>query len=276
MPENQAPSPAVPSAVDEALTGLRTVLATAIREEQRRDQLTGLPNDQALAVWIQDRIDEGRAFWLAFIEVDRFKNINDKFGYEDADTLLIKLAYQLKSAAKDFFPIEPHAFRAHGDEFYLGGYLPESNGEEQISRTLDQIRTCIGSIRVAFKSKKDLMTCTVSIGWLVSKDLLPTKEGDGAEQGLTEKRVRGSLELAVATAKITRDKCVRFDIGLNSRTTVEGRSDCEKCRAKFVVVIEVEQLCDEELWCPSCGQRLARPHPLLKSSETIAIGQMAH
>lgn len=51
----------------------------------------------------------------------RFKEINDIFGYTNADTLLKRIAEQLTTSS--FFPHGVAAFRAHGDEFYLAGAL---------------------------------------------------------------------------------------------------------------------------------------------------------
>jgi len=98
--------------IEQALEQLRAVIRRTVRAEQLIDQLTKLANDDALNEWIQSQIEQGSAFWLAFIEVDRFKSVNDEFGYDDADELLRRVAVQLKNAAVNFFIMPATAFRA--------------------------------------------------------------------------------------------------------------------------------------------------------------------
>ena len=260
---------AIPSSIDQALEDLRTVMQAALADEQRRDQLTGLPNDHALTAWIQDQIDAGEGFWIAFIEIDRFKSINDKFGYDDADLLLIRLADQLRRAAADFFVHAPTPFRAHGDEFYLAGILPQGSTEQLqneyacIAERLNQILGNIGAIRIGVHEKSDPITCTVSIGWLVSDDL---------QDNLTARRVRNSLELAMSRAKVQRNTSERFLPELCRVETLDGRSDCGVCGSKYSVTIKVDLASEADLFCPHCGEKGTRPYSLRAANQIVVTG----
>lgn len=270
MPEgSKFQSKAIPSAIDQALENLRSAMQAALADEQRRDQLTGLPNDQALTAWIQDQIDAGEGFWIAFIEIDRFKGINDKFGYEDADLLLIRLADQLRRAAADFFVHAPTPFRAHGDEFYLAGVLPQGS-PEQVSKEyacvadrLNQILGNIGSIRIGVHEKSDPISCTVSIGWLVSDDL---------QENLTARRVRNSLELAMSRAKVRRNTSERFHSDHCRLETLDGRADCGACGSKYSLTIKVELASEADLFCPHCGEKGTRPYSLRVANQIVVTG----
>ena len=131
--------------IDEALRALREVVAEVVRDEQLRDQLTKLGNDHALTEWIKTTMARQTPFWIAFLEVDRFKEINDVFGYTNADTLLKRIAEQLTTASS-YFPQGVTAFRAHGDEFYLAGALVEdeegSGPADGIGRRKPNQRSC--------------------------------------------------------------------------------------------------------------------------------------
>jgi len=109
--------------VNQALEELRHAIRARVDAERLRDGLTDLGSDQALTAWLDDSIDEGNDFWIGFLEVDRFKSINDKFGYQDADEFLKALASVLKEVAADRPGQQCVAFRAHGDEFFLGGLV---------------------------------------------------------------------------------------------------------------------------------------------------------
>ena len=80
------------------------------------DPLTGLPN----RILLQDRLteaesDHGRATALLFLDLDRFKAVNDTLGHAAGDTLLIEVARRLLAAAGP----ENLAARLGGDEFVV-------------------------------------------------------------------------------------------------------------------------------------------------------------
>ena len=83
------------------------------------DSLTGLPNrlslagrvDQALA---QARRDGGRVA-LLFIDLDRFKSVNDTLGHHIGDQLLIEVARRLHDSVRDSDVVA----RLGGDEFVI-------------------------------------------------------------------------------------------------------------------------------------------------------------
>lgn len=237
--------------VDKALEALRDVVERALRAEQLRDRLTKLPNDESLTEWLQERVDEKNTrFWVAFVEVDRFKSINDKYGYESADELLRRIAERLRLAARDYFPTETTPFRAHGDEFFLAGPLANM-GIEDVHESLDRVRGEIEALRVEVR-EKDPMRCTVSIGWLALEDSM-------LEGGLAARRVRSQLEATVDEAKVERNRVVKFSPGMDKRRSCEGRADCPACRAKIVVTVPIDTLKDGPLRCPNCGEAVDRP-----------------
>jgi diguanylate cyclase (GGDEF)-like protein/PAS domain S-box-containing protein len=83
------------------------------------DSLTGLPN----RVLFADRLDQamiesdrhGRLVGVAFLDLDRFKNINDTLGHEAGDQLLKAVAERLTGAVRKGDTVA----RLSGDEFTL-------------------------------------------------------------------------------------------------------------------------------------------------------------
>jgi diguanylate cyclase (GGDEF)-like protein len=243
--------------IDEALAGLKGLLEQAVREEQLIDRLTKLGNDEALIEWIQGCLDVGGPFWLAFIEVDRFKSVNDEFGYDAADELLRRIAEQLRNGASNYFGSAATPFRAHGDEFFLGG----SGVEGEVGEALEQIRSSIAALRVPSPTQPNggLMRCTVSVGWASNQDVLAA----GLEV-LTVRELRGALESTVGVAKIRRDVVVRYSADVQKTPMRSGRADCPTCGTKFDLRIPVGDNRFDDLVCPNCGGAVARPpglHP---------------
>jgi diguanylate cyclase (GGDEF)-like protein/PAS domain S-box-containing protein len=84
----------------------------------RFDSLTELPNRAAFTMRLANAIQaselSGNSFALLFLDLDRFKEVNDVFGHGVGDALLQEVASRLKQAAEDAF-----VARLGGDEFTL-------------------------------------------------------------------------------------------------------------------------------------------------------------
>lgn len=84
-----------------------------------RDNLTGLKNRVSFYEEVQGIIDRNQAFTLIFIDLDRFKEINDQYGHQEGDRYLCSFSERLKKT----FSGEDMLYRFAGDEFvclYIG------------------------------------------------------------------------------------------------------------------------------------------------------------
>lgn len=83
------------------------------------DALTSLPNRRLLYDYLKraiarSKINSGK-FSLLFIDLDKFKNINDKYGHESGDVLLNQIALRVKKCIRQ----NDFASRIGGDEFVV-------------------------------------------------------------------------------------------------------------------------------------------------------------
>ncbi|MBN1171087.1 MAG: GGDEF domain-containing protein [Micromonosporaceae bacterium] len=97
--------------------------AAAWRSDAFRDPLTGLPNRRAALAEVTRRLDGGRPFLLALLDLDQFKSVNDIYGHPTGDDLLTIVAARLSVATAP----EGFAARLGGDEFLL--LLPDLGGD---------------------------------------------------------------------------------------------------------------------------------------------------
>jgi diguanylate cyclase (GGDEF)-like protein/PAS domain S-box-containing protein len=83
------------------------------------DALTGLPNRLHLQIFLEQSmlIAKRRSEQLAvmFLDLDRFKNVNDTLGHPVGDALLVQVAARLKSCLRDYDVVA----RLGGDEFVV-------------------------------------------------------------------------------------------------------------------------------------------------------------
>ena len=105
---------------------LRRKAEQQIIENQQRldrmahhDQLTGLPNRHYLTSFLPQAIEEAKAantmLGVVFLDLDRFKHINDTRGHETGDKLLQEVAQRLRSCVRDSDVV----IRMGGDEFVV-------------------------------------------------------------------------------------------------------------------------------------------------------------
>lgn len=90
----------------------------------RTDALTHIPNRRAFFEVVGLEIERarrtGRPVALAFVDVDDFKDVNDKLGHAQGDALLVAVAQTLRAATRAVDSVA----RLGGDEFAL--LLPET------------------------------------------------------------------------------------------------------------------------------------------------------
>lgn len=79
------------------------------------DPLTGLMNRAALHALLQRRLDRGTPTMVGYLDLDGFKAVNDRWGHERGDQLLVSVARALVAAIREGDEIA----RLGGDEFVL-------------------------------------------------------------------------------------------------------------------------------------------------------------
>ena len=104
-----------------SLVGLRT-LTEQRRRESVTDQLTGLGNRRALFELLdgflaepEDADGPARSLAFMFVDLDRFKEVNDSFGHATGDELLRQLGARLQGSLRE----SDLVVRLGGDEFAL-------------------------------------------------------------------------------------------------------------------------------------------------------------
>jgi len=123
------------------------------------DQLTGLPNRLFLAAHLPAAIEEaqrdGGMLAVLFLDLDRFKHINDSRGHETGDQLLKIVAQRVRATVRNHDVV----VRMGGDEFIV--VLKKVKNSEQVNETAGRINEALNAPIVI--DGRPLVT-TVSIG----------------------------------------------------------------------------------------------------------------
>ena len=129
------------------------------------DSLTSLPNRTNIENYLQKRLAnvtrKHMKIALLFIDLDRFKNINDTLGHDIGDELLIEASKKLKHLLRESDILS----RFGGDEFIV--VVEDFNDEASIAHLCEKI---IDSFQMPIQTKKHLLNITLSIGISIFPD----------------------------------------------------------------------------------------------------------
>ncbi|WP_296250246.1 diguanylate cyclase [uncultured Stenotrophomonas sp.] len=151
----------------------RKQMEQEMRHLAMHDMLTGLPN-RAL---FMDRLESahhraqrhGGMFALVYVDVDRFKEVNDTWGHGAGDAVLIELAARLRGALRENDTVA----RLGGDEFAL--VLEELDDINDAHRLMERVSE---SLLAPMRYQRDGEQVTLSIGASIGLAAYPA---DGAE-----------------------------------------------------------------------------------------------
>ena len=148
-----------------AAAALREVAGTAGTENARRDGLTGLLDGDALHGALTEAIRaterDGGHVGLLFIDLDRFKRVNDRHGHVTGSRILSRVARVVDAAAKR---AGGFAARYGGDEFVV--VLPGADLDGCLRRA-ERLRATLAATLLPGgepPSRRPLVRVTCSIG----------------------------------------------------------------------------------------------------------------
>src|SRR5690625_998876 len=99
------------------------------------DPLTLLPNRNALGEWLSsDPMKVGETITVLFMDIDRFKSINDNFGHRTGDIVLKEVAKRLQNCLSQSDLI----VRQGGDEFIV--FIKHLSDKQDVMEVVDKIK----------------------------------------------------------------------------------------------------------------------------------------
>ncbi len=122
------------------ISASRLLLINALHQAQH-DELTHLPNRNLLKDRLQQAMfglqDKRHSVALLFIDVDKFKQINDEHGHTAGDEILQVISRRLSGSVRRVDTVS----RFGGDEFVV--LLPEVSGVEDAMCVAEKLRKCM-------------------------------------------------------------------------------------------------------------------------------------
>jgi diguanylate cyclase (GGDEF)-like protein len=193
-----------------ALYRIVSMASARLRRQATHDALTGLPN----RVLLEDRIERALAaaargpheLAVLFIDLDRFKEINDTLGHSYGDELLRQVALRLSDVIRH----EDTLARLGGDEFAV--LLPNVQDRGTVQIVASRLRD---ALHRSFTAGGTTLDVEASIGIALSPD-----------HGTTTDDLLAAADIAMYSAKERKAGAVFFDpldrVNTPSRLTVLG------------------------------------------------------
>ena len=138
----------------------RKHLETKIQHQATHDGLTGLPNRHLLRQHLQNTIANAIHFdnpvWVVFVDLDRFKNINDSLGHKIGDLFLQSIADRLQNVMRKTDIVA----RLGGDEFVV--ILPGSTNDKLSTATVQRIMETVAE-PVLIEGRELSLSCSIGV-----------------------------------------------------------------------------------------------------------------
>ena len=116
-------------------------LTKVLLEQAYIDALTNIPNRRSFMAKAEKQLQQAGEQYLAMIDIDNFKQVNDRFGHDIGDEVLKRVAAHIKAAM-----IGHEIARLGGEEFaiFFQG-LDETGAEQQVARLCQRVREDLGA-----------------------------------------------------------------------------------------------------------------------------------
>jgi diguanylate cyclase (GGDEF)-like protein len=191
-------------------------MADKMRELARTDVVTGLTNRAGLnedAVEMLMRLPDDQKLAMFWIDLDRFKEINDTLGHPVGDKVLAEVANRLRSAAPEGATIA----RFGGDEFIIVAEVADRGESERLARAL------IDEISRPTRVDGHRIDTAASMGVALLPDDGPDIEGlmQGADLALYHAKVGGKHQVTFFDNAMTRELVRKKEIEAELRAAIQ-------------------------------------------------------
>ena len=175
-------------------------LADGMRDLARTDVVTGLLNRAGLNHELVERLMElpdGRQLALLWLDLDRFKEINDMLGHAVGDRVLSEVAARLRSQAPENAVIA----RFGGDEFIIACQVADRGECERLANAVS------AELARAFRIDDQRIDASASMGVALLPEDGPDIDSlmQGADLALYHAKINGAHQIRFFTPSMTRE-----------------------------------------------------------------------
>jgi diguanylate cyclase (GGDEF)-like protein len=162
-----------------------------------KDLMTNLYNHHSFLRKLEMKINllkkANQNFAYALVDIDKFKEVNDQYGHQAGDQVIINLARFLKHNLRDYDIIG----RYGGEEF---GIILNVQSKEDAFKIMDRVRKNFSYVNHRFNSY--VFNCTISIGIAMFPEFYTATELiSAADYGLYQSKEQGRNKVIIIEKK---------------------------------------------------------------------------
>ena len=178
------------------------------------DELTGLPNRNEMTRCLGDAVSDGGPLAVLFLDLDRFKVINDSLGHEAGDQVLREAAERLREA----LPEGAMASRFGGDEFVV--VWPGVGDEAVAMEVAGRLATALAR-PIEYHGSQLLLTASVGVVVAAGRDATSAGLLRDADAAMYLAKARGRERVELFTRAIRTTAVRRLELENELRAAIE-------------------------------------------------------
>jgi diguanylate cyclase (GGDEF)-like protein/PAS domain S-box-containing protein len=207
----------------------RRLLEQALSHDATHDRLTGLPNRALLWDLLRDQLARPRpAVAVLFVDLDDFKFVNDSFGHETGDELLLNVADRLTQAVRP----QDLVTRFGGDEFVV--VCTDVHDAYQAERIAQRL---VDALQPPFMIAGREMGVSASMGLVLSTEvgLDPETVLRDADTALYQAKASGKARWALFDERVRQGVTTRLAMAGALRRAI----DHDQLRVHYQPIVDV-------------------------------------
>ena len=135
------------------------------------DELTHIANRRRIMMQAEQErvkaIDTAEPLCFLILDLDHFKQVNDRYGHDAGDTVLQQMSMTVSAMLRE----QDHFGRTGGEEFLI--VLPNTDAEQAMA-IAERLRLAIAALRFSDTSRQLTVTCSIGISLYQTDEALNT------------------------------------------------------------------------------------------------------
>jgi diguanylate cyclase (GGDEF)-like protein len=173
-------------------------LTRLLSHQAGHDALTGVHNRREFERLLDETLNISRRQsdidnWLCYIDLDKFKDINDTHGHKAGDQVLITVSECIKECVR----ATDYIARIGGDEFTV---ILRHCGNDEARMTTERILSTISSTKLTWEGKQIGISVSIGLVEITDKDHDQSELTSKADHAMYEAKRRGRNRLYVHAA----------------------------------------------------------------------------
>ncbi|MEC1742060.1 sensor domain-containing protein [Schinkia azotoformans] len=179
------------------------------------DDLTDLPNRRKLTKDLQEKLNHisNQKFAVLFVDIDRFKQINDTLGFNRGDKLILELSQRLKQFISGLGTI----YRSSGDEYVI--ILEKYKNDSILSRQVQELLKIVEE-PMLIDGYELMITCSVGVTTFPNDEDSAEKILNRVETALKHCKLNGRQGFIFYNEEMAQNTKERLNLEINLRKAI--------------------------------------------------------